>query len=45
MEIKAKINTWDLLKLKNCCTTKETIKKDSLQIAGKYLQIMWWIRD
>ena len=27
MEIKVKINKWDLTKLKNFCTTKETISK------------------
>ena len=27
MEIKAKINKWDLIKLKNFCTTKDTLSK------------------
>ena len=27
LEIKAKINKWDFMKLKNFCTTKETLRK------------------
>jgi len=39
MTIKTKINTWDLIKLKNFCTAKESLKKDDPQKRKKYLQM------
>ena len=33
IEIKTKINKWDLLKLKCCCTANETINKTKRQLS------------
>ena len=39
MDIKTKINKWDLMKLKSFCTAKESIRrKDNPQNGRKYLQ-------
>ena len=46
IEIKAKINIFDLIKLKSFCTTKEIINKMKRQpqAGRKYLQMMPPIR-
>ena len=48
MEIKTKINKWDLMKLKNFCKAKETIqsrRKDNPQNGRKYLQMNQRTKD
>ena len=48
MEIKTKINKWDLMKFKTFSTAKETINKsikDNPQNGRKYLQTNQWAKD
>ena len=47
MDIKTKINKWDIMKLKSFCTTNETInkRKDNPQNGRKYLQLKQLTKD
>ena len=40
LEIKAKINKWDLIKIKSFCTTKETISK-GLDLVNRVSKELW----
>ena len=47
MKTEAKINKWDLIKLKSFCTAKEIINKtkDKLRSGRKYLQMVQLTSD